>query len=317
MPTQTIYIAGHSGLVGSAFLSQLKQQTPAPTLLTKSHRELDLTDQNAVSHFFNHHDINSVILCAARVGGIHANSHYPAEFIYQNLMIECNVIHQAFKAGIKKLLFIASSCSYPKDAPQPIAESSLLTGTLEPTSEPFSVAKIAGIKLCESYNRQYGTDYRTLLPANLYGPRDNFDPKYSHVIPALIHKFHQAKINQTPSVEIWGSGKPHREFLYINDMVEASLYIMGLDQDTYQANTQPMQSHLNIGSNEDISIGKLAELVKSTTGYKGIITFDTSKPDGPMRKALDSSTLQALGWQSKTSFTQGLKQTYQWYLNNQ
>ncbi|MBT7443481.1 MAG: GDP-L-fucose synthase [Methylococcales bacterium] len=317
MPTQTIYIAGHSGLVGSAFLSQLKQQTPAPTLLTKSHRELDLTDQNAVSHFFNHHDINSVILCAARVGGIHANSHCPAEFIYQNLMIECNVIHQAFKAGIKKLLFIASSCSYPKDAPQPIAESSLLTGTLEPTSEPFSVAKIAGIKLCESYNRQYGTDYRTLLPANLYGPRDNFDPKYSHVIPALIHKFHQAKINQTPSVEIWGSGKPHREFLYINDMVEASLYIMGLDQDTYQANTQPMQSHLNIGSNEDISIGKLAELVKSTTGYKGIITFDTSKPDGPMRKALDSSTLQALGWQSKTSFTQGLKQTYQWYLNNQ
>ena len=317
MPTQTIYIAGHSGLVGSAFLSQLKQQTPAPTLLTKSHRELDLTDQNAVSHFFNHHDINSVILCAARVGGIHANSHYPAEFIYQNLMIECNVIHQAFKAGIKKLLFIASSCSYPKDAPQPIAESSLLTGTLEPTSEPFSVAKIAGIKLCESYNRQYGTDYRTLLPANLYGPRDNFDPKYSHVIPALIHKFHQAKINQTPSVEIWGSGKPHREFLYINDMVEASLYIMGLAQDTYQANTQPMQSHLNIGSNEDISIGKLAELVKSTTGYKGIITFDTSKPDGPMRKALDSSTLQALGWQSKTSFTQGLKQTYQWYLNNQ
>ena len=308
-----IYIAGHKGMVGSAIVRQL-QANGSKHFVTRSHAELDLTDQAAVKHFFETEQPDQVYLAAAKVGGIHANNSYPAEFIYDNLMVQANVIHEAWRAGVKKLLFLGSSCIYPKLAEQPMSESALLTGLLEPTNEPYAIAKIAGIKLCESYNRQYGTDYRSVMPTNLYGPGDNYHPENSHVIPALIRRFHEAKIHNAPSVTIWGSGKPCREFLYVDDMAAASVYVMNLDYDSYAKHTQPMQSHINVGYGSDITIRELAETVGEVVGFSGKIKFDSSKPDGTPRKLMDSSRLNALGWQAKVSLSQGLKQAYQDFL---
>jgi GDP-L-fucose synthase len=304
-----IYVAGHRGLVGSAIVRTLRAQGHA-NLVTRSHQELELTDQDQVREFFRSERIDQVYLAAARVGGIHANNTYPAEFIYDNLMVQANVVHEAWRNGVRKLLFLGSSCIYPRMAPQPIQEAYLMSGTLEPTNEPYAMAKIAGIKLCESYNRQYGTDYRSVMPTNLYGPGDNYHPENSHVIPALVRRFHEARLADAPEVVIWGSGKPMREFLYVDDMAAASVYVMNLEQAVYAANTDPMHSHINVGTGEDVTIAELARLVGEVVGYTGRIRFDTSKPDGTPRKLLDVSKLGKLGWQASTPLPEGLRRAY-------
>lgn len=314
---QKIYIAGHRGMVGSAIFRRLearRKQGEQLELLTRTHAELDLTEQAAVLDFMQAERPDVVILAAARVGGIHANNTYPAEFIYANLMIEANVIHQAFEVGVKRLLNLGSSCIYPREAAQPMAEDALLTGQLEPTNEPYAIAKIAGIKLCESYNRQHGTDYRSVMPTNLYGPGDNFHPENSHVLPALIRRFHEAKVNGDPEVVVWGSGKPMREFLHVEDMAAASVHVMELDADIYQAHTQPMLSHINVGTGVDCTIRELAESVARVIGFKGKLVWDTSKPDGTPRKLLDVSRLKALGWEASIGLEEGLRDTYRWFL---
>lgn len=316
MDTQNIFIAGHNGMVGAALVRQL-QHKPGIKLITASRNELDLTSQAAVQVFFQQQRIDQVYLAAAKVGGIHANNEYPAEFIYQNLMIEANIIHAAHSNGVQKLLFLGSSCIYPKMAEQPMTESALLTGTLEPTNEPYAIAKIAGIKLCESYNRQYGRDYRSVMPTNLYGENDNFHPQNSHVIPAMMRRFHEAKQAGDKQVVVWGSGKPMREFLHVNDMAAASVHVMNLDDAIYQANTQPMLSHINVGTGVDCTIRELAETMQRVVGFNGELVFDTSKPDGAPRKLMDVSRLKALGWQASISLEQGLQQTYHWFLQHQ
>lgn len=285
-------------------------------MVTRTHAELDLTDQHAVRDFFATEALDGVVLAAAKVGGIHANNTYPADFIYENLMIECNVIHQAFANGVRQLLFLGSSCIYPRAVGQPMPEDALLTGILEPTNEPYAVAKIAGIKLCESYNRQHGTDYRSVMPTNLYGPGDNFHPENSHVMPALIRRFHEAVEARAKQVVIWGSGKPYREFLHVDDMAEASLFVLELPLEQYQANTEPMLSHINVGYGEDVTIADLARLVAQVTGFEGEIVFDTTKPDGTMRKLMDSSRLEAMGWKPSVALADGVGETYRWFLNH-
>ena len=316
---EKIYVAGHRGMVGSAIVRALQQQGQT-NFVTRTHAELDLTNQAAVQTFFTQEKPTQVYLAAAKVGGIYANNTYPAEFIYQNLMVQANVIDAAFKNGVQKLLFLGSSCIYPKLAPQPMAESALLTGPLEPTNEPYAIAKIAGIKLCESYNRQYGAshgvDYRSVMPTNLYGPGDNYHPENSHVIPALIRRFHEAKVAKAPTVTIWGSGTPRREFLYVDDMAAASIHLMNLSQATYGQHTSHMQSLINVGFGSDISIAELARNVGQVVGYLGEIDFDASKPDGAPRKWMDSSRLNSLGWQAKVSLKQGLAWAYQDFLHN-
>ena len=306
-------------MVGSAIVRSLSPRENVE-IIVRTHAELDLTDQSAVREFFKTERPEQVYLAAAKVGGIHANNTYPAEFIYQNLMVQANVIHEAFNVGVKKLLFLGSSCIYPKMVPQPIREDSLLTGILEQTNEPYAVAKIAGIKLCESYNRQYGAshgiDYRSVMPTNLYGYGDNYHPENSHVIPALIRRFHESKINRAPSIQIWGSGKPRREFLFVDDMARASIHVMELDFDTYSRNTQPMLSHINVGKGEDVTIAELASLIKEVVGYEGRIEFDPSKPDGTLRKLMDSSRLNSLGWSAKVELKEGLKAVYADFVGN-
>ena len=316
MATQRIFIAGHNGMVGSALVRQL-ENLPDSQLIVRNRNELNLVDQHAVQQFFKAENIDQVYLAAAKVGGIHANNEYPAEFIYENLMIEANIIHAAHLAGVQKLLFLGSSCIYPKMAEQPMTEAALLTGTLEPTNEPYAIAKIAGIKLCESYNRQYGRDYRSVMPTNLYGENDNFHPENSHVIPAMMRRFHEAKLANTSQVVVWGSGKPLREFLHVNDMAAASVHVMNLDNATYQANTQPMLSHINVGTGVDCTIRELAETMQKVVGFKGDLMFDTSKPDGTPRKLMDVSRLKALGWQASISLEEGLANTYEWFLQHQ
>jgi len=285
-------------------------------VVTRTHAELDLTDQQAVKAFFAEERVDTVVLAAAKVGGIHANNAYPAEFIYENLMIECNVIHQAYAAGVARLLFLGSSCIYPRAVAQPMREEALLTGILEPTNEPYAIAKIAGIKLCESYNRQYGVDYRSVMPTNLYGPGDNFHPENSHVMPALIRRFHEAVQNGASEVTIWGTGTPRREFLHVDDMAEASLFVLDLPLEQYRANTQPMLSHINLGYGTDVAIAELARLVAEITGFEGWIVFDTTRPDGTMRKLMDSSRLTAMGWAPSVPLERGLRETYAWFLAN-
>ena len=317
---QKIYIAGHRGMVGGAILRRLEARRAAGeglTLITRTHAELDLTDQAAVRDFMQSEKPDVVILAAAKVGGIHANNTYPADFIYQNLMIECNVVHQAFAAGVTRLLQLGSSCIYPRAVAQPMKEDALLTGVLEPTNEPYAVAKIAGIKLCESYNRQHGTDYRSVMPTNLYGPGDNFHPQNSHVLPALIRRFHEAAQAGDDEVQIWGSGKPRREFLHVDDMAEASLFVLDLDRETYEANTQPMLSHINVGTGTDVSIMELAQMVAKVTGFQGRITNDPSKPDGTLRKLMDVSRLADMGWRASVDLEKGLQETYDWFIDNQ
>jgi GDP-L-fucose synthase len=317
-----IYVAGHRGMVGSAIVRTLVSQGVAiQNILTRTHAELDLCNQAAVQTFFATERPTQVYLAAAKVGGIHANNTYPADFIYQNLMMQANVIDAALNNGVQKLLFLGSSCIYPRLAEQPMSESALLTGLLEPTNEPYAIAKIAGIKLCESYNRQYGDshgiDYRAVMPTNLYGLGDNYHPENSHVIPALIRRFHEAKEAGAPQVSIWGSGTPKREFLYVDDMASACVHVMKLSPKQYQSQTQPMQNHLNVGSGIDITIAELAQAVATATGYTGSVVFDTSKPDGAPRKLMDSSKLSQLGWQATTSLTQGLALAYQDFLDSQ
>ena len=314
-----IYVAGHRGMVGSAILRRLdaRRTAGAPIeVLTRSHVELDLTEQAAVRAFMQAERPDVVILAAAKVSGILANNTYPAEFIYQNLMIQANVIHEAHRAGVARLLQLGSSCIYPKVAPQPMTEDALLTGPLEPTNEPYAVAKIAGIKLCESYNRQYGTDFRSVMPTNLYGPGDNFHPSGSHVLPALIRRFHEARETGQNTVTIWGTGTPLRDFLHVDDMAEASLFVLDLDKATYDANTRPMLSHINVGSGEEISIGDLARVVAGVTGFGGEITFDISKPDGTLRKLMDVSRLARMGWRARIGLAEGIAETYRWFLAN-
>jgi GDP-L-fucose synthase len=308
-----IYVAGHRGMVGGAIVRLLRRRGHT-AILTRTRSELDLTDQAAVRAFFQAEKPDEVYLAAAKVGGIHANNTYPAEFIYQNLMIEANLIHQAWRAGVQKLLFLGSSCIYPKLAPQPMGEEALLGGPLEPTNEPYAIAKIAGIKLCESYNRQYGTDYRSAMPTNLYGPGDNYHPENSHVIPALLRRFHEAKESGAQSVVIWGSGTPRREFLHVDDLAEACLHIMSLEKASYDACTEPMQSHLNVGTGEDLTIRELAELLGQITGFAGEIAFDTAKPDGTPRKLLNVQRLAACGWRARIPLREGLEQTYKAFL---
>ena len=314
--SDTVFVAGHRGMVGSAIIRQL-EKLGCSNIITRNSSELDLTDQASVRDFFSSNKIDSVFLAAAKVGGIHANNEYPAEFIYQNLMIEANVIHEAWNAGVKKLLFLGSSCIYPKLANQPMQEDALLTGTLEETNEPYAIAKIAGIKLCESYNRQYGTDYRSVMPTNLYGENDNFHPENSHVIPAMMRRFHEAKQANADEVIVWGTGKPMREFLHVDDMAAASIHVIQLDTDSYEANTKPMLSHINVGTGEDCTIRELAETMSKVVGYTGNIVFDSSKPDGTPRKLMDVSRLKALGWEPCTSLVIGLSSTYQWFLENE
>jgi GDP-L-fucose synthase len=312
---QKIYVAGHQGMVGSAIERALKNKGYA-NIVSRTHQELDLTNQVAVYQFFEEEKPEQVYLAAAKVGGIHANNTYPAEFIYINLMIEANVIHAAYKSGVKKLLFLGSSCIYPKLAEQPMGEDALLSGHLEATNEPYAIAKIAGIKLCESYNRQYGVDYRSVMPTNLYGPGDNYHPENSHVIPALIRRFHEAQESRVSLVTIWGSGNPRREFLYVDDMAEASVFAMELEQKKYQTQTESMRSHINVGFGSDVTIKELAETISEVVGYKGSIGFDTRKPDGTMRKLMDSGRLNNLGWQAKVSLKEGLEKAYRYYLTN-
>lgn len=314
----SIYVAGHRGMVGSAIVRRLIQQGHNPDrIIGRTHEELDLTDQSRVRNFFEIEKPTRVYLAAARVGGIHANNTYPADFIYDNLMVQANVIDAAYRNGVERLLFLGSSCIYPKLATQPMAENALMTGLLEPTNEPYAVAKIAGIKLCESYNKQYGVDYRSVMPTNLYGPGDNYHPVNSHVIPALIRKFHEAKISQSKSVSIWGSGRPFREFLYVDDMANACTHVMDLSKSIYEKNTEPMLSHINIGFGEDVSIGELARIVGKVIGYSGLIEFDSSKPDGSPRKLLDSSRLKKLGWTPLIDLEKGLALAYRDFLKMQ
>ena len=308
-----IFVAGHRGLVGSAIVRVLNAQG-LTNIVTRTHAELELTNQAQVREFFAAEHIDHVYLAAAKVGGIHANNTYPAEFIYDNMMVQANVVHEAWKSGVKKLLFLGSSCIYPRMAEQPILEEYLMSGILEPTNEPYAMAKIAGIKLCESYNRQYGTDYRSVMPTNLYGPGDNYHPENSHVIPALIRRFHEAMVKEAPEVVIWGSGKPMREFLFVDDMAAASVYVMQLDFSTYSANTDPMHSHINVGTGEDTTIGDLAHLIGKVVGYCGRIEFDSSKPDGTPRKLLDVSKLKNLGWSAQMPLETGLARAYQAFL---
>ncbi len=313
-----IYVAGHRGMVGGAILRRLQDRQAAGEaleLITRTHAQLDLTNQTEVRDFMQAERPDVVILAAAKVGGIHANNTYPADFIYENLMIECNVIHQAFAAGVTSLLQLGSSCIYPRAVAQPMREDALLTGVLEPTNEPYAVAKIAGIKLCESYNRQHGVDYRSVMPTNLYGPGDNFHPENSHVLPALIRRFHEAKQDGLDEVVIWGSGKPRREFLHVDDMAEASLFVLDLPRDVYEANTQPMLSHINVGCGEDVSIAELAAMIAGVVGFTGDIKQDVSKPDGTMRKLMDVSRLADMGWRSKVGLEDGIRETYAWFLN--
>jgi GDP-L-fucose synthase len=312
-----IYVAGHRGMVGSAIVRALKQQGHT-NFVTRTRAELDLTNQLAVKDFFAKEKPSQVYMAAAKVGGIHANNTYPSDFIYENLMMQANVIDAAFQNGVQKLLFLGSSCIYPRSAPQPMHEDALMTGQLEPTNEPYAIAKIAGIKLCESYNRQYGAsqgvDYRSVMPTNLYGPGDNYHPENSHVIPALIRRFHEAKQSQASSVSIWGSGTPRREFLYVEDLAAACVHVMDLPKATFDKHTTPMQSHINVGFGTDISIHELALAVSRTVGFQGQIQFDTSKPDGAPRKLMDSSLLYALGWQAMTGLDQGLQLAYEDFL---
>jgi GDP-L-fucose synthase len=319
--TSKIYVAGHRGMVGSAIVRQLLAQGhPADAIVSRTHAELDLCNQAAVQAFFEQEKPDQVYLAAAKVGGIYANSTYPAEFIYNNLMVQANVIHAAFQNGVQKLLFLGSSCIYPRLAEQPLREEALMTGPLEPTNEPYAMAKIAGIKLCESYNRQYGAshgvDYRSVMPTNLYGPGDNYHPENSHVVPALIRRFHEAKVNQAPSVAIWGTGTPKREFLYVDDMAAASVHVMNLPKALYDEHTSPMQSHINVGYGQDVTIAQVAQTVAQTVGYTGRIEFDTSKPDGTPRKWMDSSRLNSLGWQAQVPLPQGLAQAYDDFLQH-
>ena len=310
-----IYIAGHRGLVGSAIVRQLESRG-FTNLLMRTHKELDLTNQAQVQTFFKQEKPDYVILAAAKVGGIHANNTYPADFIYKNMMIEANVINSAYENKVKRLLFLGSTCIYPQAVEQPMREDALLTGVLEPTNEPYALAKIAGIKLCESYNRQYGTDFRSVMPTNLYGINDNFHPENSHVIPALMRRFHEAKVNNDAEVVVWGTGNAMREFLYVDDMAEASLFVLELDEQTYKANTQSMLSHINVGTGKDATIREIAETMKDVVGYRGKITFDTTKPDGSPKKLIDVTRLKNMNWKYKVDLKEGLRVTYKWYLNN-
>jgi len=314
-PEAKVYVAGHRGMVGAAIVRALARRG-ATRIVTRTHAELDLASQADVRAFFESECPDSVVLAAAKVGGIHANDTYPADFIYENLMIEANVIHEAWRAGVKHLLFLGSSCIYPRMAGQPMREDALLTGPLEPTNEPYAIAKIAGIKLCESYNRQHGTDYRSVMPTNLYGPGDNYHPEMSHVIPALIRRFHEAKEAGADKVVIWGTGTPRREFLYVDDMAEACVHVMELDRAAYEANTRPMLSHINVGTGEDIAIAELAELVAKTVGFRGRIEQDPSKPDGTPRKLMDVGRLRALGWAPRVGLAEGLALAYRDFLEH-
>jgi len=308
-----IYIAGHRGLVGSAIVRQLESRG-FTNLLMRTHKELDLTNQSQVQAFFAQEKPDYVILAAAKVGGIHANNTYPADFIYQNMMIEANVINSAYESRVKRLLFLGSTCIYPKAVEQPMREDALLTDVLESTNEPYALAKIAGIKLCESYNRQHGTDFRSVMPTNLYGVNDNFHPENSHVIPALMRRFHEAKVNNDAEVIVWGTGNAMREFLYVDDMAQASLFVLELDEQTYKANTQPMLSHINVGTGKDVTIREMAETMKEVVGYTGRLTFDTTKPDGAPRKLIDVTRLENMGWKYSVDLKEGLEKTYRWYL---
>jgi nucleoside-diphosphate-sugar epimerase len=314
MAAARYYVAGHRGMVGSAILRRL--QAGGAETITRTRAELDLTDQAAVRGFLQAERPDVVVLAAARVGGIHANDAYPAEFIYENLMIEANVIGESHRAGVERLLFLGSSCIYPRDVPQPMREDALLTGVLEPTNEPYAVAKIAGIKLCESFNRQYGVDYRSVMPTNLYGPGDNFHPENSHVIPALMRRIHEARVEGAGEVVIWGSGQPMREFLHVDDMAAASVFVMELEEAAWREHTQPMLSHINVGTGVDCTIRELAETLCRVVGYGGELVFDTSKPDGTPRKLLDVSRLRSMGWSAQTSLQEGLEQTYRWFLEH-
>jgi GDP-L-fucose synthase len=309
------YVAGHRGMVGSAIARSL--EADGAEIVTATRSELDLADQSAVRSFLQKERPDTVIVAAAKVGGIHANNTLPAEFIYENLMIECNLIDSAFRAGVERLLFLGSSCIYPRNASQPMSEDALLTGTLEPTNEPYAIAKIAGIKLCESYNRQYGVDYRSAMPTNLYGPGDNFHETNSHVLPALLRRFHEAKQAGSKEVVIWGTGTPKREFLHVDDMAAACVFLLNLPQNIYAANTQPMLSHINVGTGRDVSIADLAQTIAQVTGFEGRISFDTTKPDGTPRKLLDVSRLTNMGWTASIQLEEGIRQTYDWYLASQ
>lgn len=314
--SQKVYIAGHRGMVGSA-IKRILQWQENTEIIIRTHAELDLTDQAAVRSFFEKEKPDQVYLAAARVGGIHANNTYPAEFIYQNMMIEANVIDAAFRSGVDKLLFLGSSCIYPRLAAQPMSEDALLTGTLEPTNEPYAIAKIAGIKLCESYNRQYGTDYRSVMPTNLYGPGDNYHPENSHVIPALIRRFHEARIGGAADVKVWGSGAPRREFLFVDDMAAACVFVMNLDCESYRQHTSSMLSHLNVGFGTDVTIKELATAVAKAVGFNGDIHFDTSKPDGAPRKLIDSTRLMNLGWRPSINLQEGLSLAYEEFMKTE
>lgn len=316
MNPQRIYVAGHTGMVGSSIVRRLLAVGNC-TIIKRTHKELDLLNQAQVQALFQTEAIDQVYIAAARVGGIYANNTYPADFIYENLQIQCNLIHAAHQAGIQKLLFLGSSCIYPRNVPQPMREDALLTGTLEPTNEPYAVAKIAGIKLCESFNRQHGRDYRSVMPTNLYGPNDNFHPANSHVIPALMRRFHEATLHHAPEVIIWGSGTPKREFLHVDDMAAASVHVMNLPNNIYQAHTQPMLSHINVGAEKECTIRELAETMAKVTSFAGRLEFDASKPDGTPRKLMDASRLKALGWQAQIGLENGLRETYAWFLANQ
>jgi GDP-L-fucose synthase len=314
-PHSKIYVAGHRGMVGSAIVRKL-QQEGYENIITRTHDELDLTNQSAVEIFFSSNEIDYVVIAAAKVGGIYANNNYPAEFIYQNLIVEANLIHNAWKAGVKKLLFLGSSCIYPKFAKQPIKESELLSGKLEPTNEPYAVAKIAGIKLCESYNRQYGTNYRSVMPTNLYGPYDNFDLRNSHVLPAVMRKIHDAKIQTQIQVELWGSGRARREFLHVDDMAAACFFVMNLDLNDYRDKTDPLVGHINIGTGKDLSIKELAQLINKVVGYQGEIKWNIDMPDGMLQKLLDVTKIEQLGWMAQIDLGKGIANTYKWFLEH-